>query len=211
MHVMLVEDEYLLNKAITKYLISKGIKVDSYLDGLEAIDAIGPQYDVFVFDIDIPKISGIEILEQVTKLYPTLPVIMISATIDINMITKAYKKGCNDYLKKPFDIKELELKINAFTRNKGKAIDLGNNISYNKENQELKYDDKSTILTHNEHLFLLLLISNRGKVVQHEDIEMTVWGIDANNMHLRQLVSRLRSKLPKNLIQNRIGEGYILI
>jgi len=208
---MLVEDEYLLNKAIKTYLTSKGMKVDAYLDGLEAIDAISPQYDVFVFDIDIPNINGIEILEQVHKLYPTLPVIMISATIDIDMITKAYEKGCDDYLKKPFDIKELELKINAFTRNKEKSIEICNNIYYNKDNLELKYDDKTIVLTQKEHLLLTLLISNRGKVVRHEDIETVVWDLDASNTNLRQLVNRLRTKLPKNLIQNRSGEGYLIV
>ena len=211
MYVMLVEDEYLLNKAIKTYLTSKGMKVDAYLDGLEAIDAISPQYDVFVFDIDIPNINGIEILEQVHKLYPTLPVIMISATIDIDMITKAYEKGCDDYLKKPFDIKELELKINAFTRNKEKSIEICNNIYYNKDNLELMYDDKTIVLTQKEHLLLTLLISNRGKVVRHEDIETVVWDLDASNTNLRQLVNRLRTKLPKNLIQNRSGEGYLIV
>lgn len=210
MHLMLVEDEYLLNKAIKTYLVSKGIKVDAFLDGFDAIDAIGPQYDIFVIDIDIPHINGIEILEQVHKLYPSLPVIMISATIDMNIITKAYKKGCSDYLKKPFDIKELELKIKSFTRNNKQEIKIAENLYYDKDKQELKYDENVILLTQKENIFLSLLILNRGKVVRHEIIELAVWGVDSDNTHLRQLVNRLRSKLPENLIQNRIGEGYII-
>lgn len=208
---MLVEDEYLLNKTITTYLTSKGKKVDAYLDGLDAINAIGPQYDVFVFDIDIPNINGIEILEQVKKSCPTLPVIMISATIDMDMVTKAYEKGCNDYLKKPFDIKELDLKINAFTRTNTQLIELNNSFTYNKEKKELECDGEPINLTKNENIFLALLILNRGKVVLNEDIETTIWGIDSENTYLRQLINRLRVKLPKDLIQNRIGEGYIIL
>lgn len=211
MHVMLVEDEYLLNKAIKTYLISKGIKVDAFLDGFDAIDAIGPQYDVFVLDIDLPYINGIDILEQVHKLYPSLPVIMISATVDMDTVTKAYEKGCSDYLKKPFDIKELELKINAFTRNNKQEIKISEDVYYDKDKRELKYDNRVIQLTQKENIFLNLLILNRGKIVVHEDIELAIWGTDTSTTHLRQLVSRLRSKLPKNLIQNRIGEGYIII
>lgn len=207
---MLVEDEYLLNKAIKTYLVSKGIKVDAFLDGFDALDSIGPQYDIFVIDIDLPHIDGIEILEQVHKFYPSLPVIMISATIDMNIITKAYKKGCSDYLKKPFDIKELELKIKSFTRNNKQEIKVTENLYYDKDKQELKYDDKVILLTQKENIFLSLLILNRGKVVRHENIELSIWGVDSGNTHLRQLVNRLRSKLPENLIQNRIGEGYII-
>lgn len=210
MHLMLVEDEYLLNKTIKTYFIGKGIQVDAFLDGLDAIDAIGPQYDIFIIDIDIPKINGIEILEQVHKLYPSLPVIMISATIDMSIITKAYKKGCSDYLKKPFDIKELELKINAFTRNNKKEIKITEHMYYDKDKKELKYDHKVIALTQKENFFLSLLILNRGKVVSREDIELTVWGLDSDKTHLRQLVNRLRSKLPENIIQNRQGEGYII-
>lgn len=207
---MLVEDEYLLNKAIKTYLVSKGIKVDAFLDGFDAVDAIGPQYDIFVIDIDIPYINGLEILEQVHKIYPSLPVIMISATIDMDIITKAYKKGCSDYLKKPFDIKELELKIKSFTRNHKQEIKIAENVYYYKDKQELKYDDKVILLTQKENIFLSLLILNRGKVVEHENIELSVWGVDSDSTHLRQLVNRLRNKLPDNLIQNRIGEGYII-
>ena len=210
MHVMLVEDEYLLNKAIKTYLISKGIKVDAFLDGLDAIDAIGPQYDIFVLDIDIPHINGIEILEQVKKLYPLLPVIMISATIDMKMIEKAYNNGCQDYLKKPFDIKELELKINAFTRINKEKIELGKNVYYDKNNKELTFDDKTTILTQKEHVFLSLLILNRGYIVSNDTIEISIWGMETEKAHIRQLVNRLRTKLPKDFIQNRVSEGYMI-
>ncbi|MEA3372915.1 MAG: response regulator transcription factor [Campylobacterota bacterium] len=210
MKLMLVEDEYLLNKAIKTYLKSKGFEVDSFLDGLEAIDAIGSGYDLFVIDIDIPQLNGIDILERIRLLYPTLPVIMISATIDMEMIAKAYTKGCSDYLKKPFDIKELELKIRAFTRLLEEKIDLGGEISYDKGVQQLNYRDEVIVLTPKEHLFVSLLIGNRGRIVPHEQIEFAVWGSDVDAAHLRQLVNRLRKKLPIDFIQNRIGEGYII-
>ncbi|MDB2562304.1 response regulator transcription factor [Sulfurimonas sp.] len=211
MQIMLVEDEYVLNKAIKTYFISKGMKVDAFLDGLEAIDALSPKYDIFILDIDIPHINGIEILEQIHKTFPTTPVIMISATIDMDMISNAYKKGASDYLKKPFDIKELELKIGVFTAKHKQKVKLAENIFYDKDSQLLECDGQEVILTQKEHIFLSLLVVNQGSVVPHEAIETVVWGIDIQSSHLRQLVNRLRNKLPQDLIQNRIGEGYIIL
>jgi len=209
MKIMLIEDEYLLNKAIRTYLNSKGFRIESFLDGLEAVDAISNGYDLFIIDIDIPHITGIEILEQIRKLYLDIPVIIISATVDMSMITQAYAKGCNDYLKKPFDIKELELKIRAFTRNISNVIDLGKDIFYDKESSLLRYKDEFITLTSHEQKFILLLTENRGRTVTHEYIESSIWGSDTS--HLRQLVSRLRKKLPFDIIKNRIGEGYIIV
>ena len=209
MKIMLIEDEYLLNKAIRTYLNSKGFRIESFLDGLEAVDAISNGYDLFIIDIDIPHITGIEILEQIRKLYLDIPVIIISATVDMSMITQAYAKGCNDYLKKPFDIKELELKIRAFTRNISNVIDLGKDIFYDKESNLLRYKDEFITLTSHEQKFILLLTENRGRTVTHEYIETAIW--DTQTPHLRQLVNRLRKKLPFDIIQNRIGEGYIIV
>jgi len=208
MRLMLIEDEYLLNKAIKTYLNSKNFEVESYLDGLEAIDNLCNCFDLFIIDIDLPKITGIEILEHIREIYPNIPVIIISATIDMNMITKAYTKGCNDYLKKPFDIKELELKILAFTRNVSSEFELAQNLLYDKNTQIIKYNDEIISLTTHENKFLSLLTDNHKSTVKHEYIESAIWGIQTP--HLRQLVNRLRNKIPLDIIQNRIGEGYIL-
>ncbi len=210
MKLMLVEDEYLLNKTIRSYLSSRGFKIDGFLDGLEAIDAVGSGYDLFIVDIDIPEINGIAILEHIRTLYPHTPVIMISATIDMAMVTKAYTSGCSDYLKKPFDIKELELKIKAFTHSVDK-IALGDEIFYEKEAQQLLYKEEQIPLTSQENTFLLLLLDNRGRVVPNEKIEMTIWGIDNYKPPLRQLINRLRKKIPVDIVENRIGEGYIIV
>ena len=206
MKLMLVEDEYLLNKTIKTYLESRGFKVDGFLDGQEAIDAISNEYDVFILDIDIPKISGIEILEYIRSIYAKVPIIIISATIDMQMITEAYTKGCDDYLKKPFDIKELELKICAFTREIRQDIELAQNLIYNKNTRCIKYNDEDIVLSMNEKIFISLLVENKGSFVSSETIERAIW--DVNVAHLRQLVSRFRKKIPLDFIQNSVGEGY---
>ncbi len=210
MKIMLVEDEYLLNKTITTYLVSKGFSVDSYSDGNTALEALRQNHLLYILDIDLPEIDGVTLLESIRDLYPEKPVIMISATIDINTISKAYNNGCNDYLKKPFDIKELELKIRAFMRMYEKRILLADGLEYDPVHHRLFFNDDELILTQKELSCLDLLISNRGHIVSHDQVELAVWGSDADTAHLRQLVNRLRKKLPVDIIQNRIGERYLI-
>ncbi len=210
MKLMLVEDEYLLNKAIKSYLSSLGYSVDGFTDGVAALECIADAYDLFILDIDIPNISGIELLEEIRRLYINVPIIIISATIDMGMITQAYTKGCNDYLKKPFDIKELALKIEAFTRQVSKMVNIKEELVYDKERHILLFKEEMIVLTKLEQKFLFTLLENRDRVVSHELLESVVWENSEKQPHLRQLVNRLRKKLPFDIIENRVGEGYIL-
>jgi two-component system, OmpR family, response regulator len=84
-------------------------------------------------------------------------------------------------------------------------------LFYEKEAQQLLHKDKRIVLTPQENIFLQLLIDNRGRVVHNEKIEVAIWGIDNSKPPLRQLVNRLRKKIPENIIENRIGEGYIIV
>ncbi len=210
MNIMLVEDEYLLNKSIVSYLRNEGYEVDSYTDGLKALDALKKNHSIYVLDIDIPEINGVTLLECIRKLYPDKPVIMISATIDIEMIELSYASGCNDYLKKPFNIKELVLKIETLTRTHIKTIKLNDVLSYDPAAHRVMIKDEELTLTSKELKCFDVLVSNRGYVVTHHQIEDSVWGLESDRGHVRQLVNRLRKKLPDGIIENRVGEGYMI-
>jgi len=210
MKIMLVEDEYLLNQTITDYLRHKGYNVDNYTDGLEAIEAIKDNHVMYILDIDIPEIDGITLLESIRKIYPDKPIIMISATIDIDMVSTAYNTGCNDYLKKPFDILELELKIRSLLGTYSQGIELVDGLFYDTLHQQLFIDGKEVILTFKERVCFELLAINRGRLVTNEQIEMAVWGGQTETNHVRQLIKRLRDKVPNDIIKNRIAEGYII-
>ncbi|MDP3266218.1 MAG: response regulator transcription factor [Sulfuricurvum sp.] len=211
MKIFLLEDDYLLNKAITKYLTGKGFTVGAYYNGTEAIKAITDDFDVMVLDIDVPQLNGITVMEEIRKLYPTKPIIMISATIDIDTISKAYEKGCNDYMKKPFDIRELELKIRTFKKDTTNSIQIFERLEYTLDDQRLLYNSCEIALTPKEKRLFHLLVENKGRTVSLELLERTIWGMNAEAIHLRQLVARLRKKLPDNCIQNRTGSGYCIL
>lgn len=211
MKIFLLEDDYLLNKAINQYLTSKGFTVSSFYNGIDAIKAITEGYDLIILDIDIPQLNGITVMEEVRKLYPAKPVIMISATIDIDMISKAYEKGCNDYMKKPFDIRELELKIRAFIHTNAHSILLLEGLEYIVPDQRIVYYSCEIALTPMEKKLFHILVENKGRTVSLEILERGIWGMNGDTVHLRQLVARLRKKLPENTIQNHTGSGYCIV
>lgn len=210
MKIFLLEDDYLLNKAINQYLVSKGFAVSSFYNGTEAVQAITDDYDLMILDIDIPQLNGITVMEEIRKLYPTKPVIMISATIDIDMISKAYEKGCNDYMKKPFDIRELELKIRTFSKTTTNTIALIDGLEYILSDQRLLHHSREIALTPMEKKLFHLLVENKGRTISMELLERGIWGMNDDAVHLRQLVARLRKKLPDDTIENRTGSGYCI-
>ena len=114
MKILLLEDNKKLNEAISKRLKLKGYNVLSFLDGEEAYEAITDGFSCFVLDINVPNIDGIKILKKIREFYSGLPVIIISASVELDVIKQAYEFGCNDFLKKPFFIDELEIKIERY-------------------------------------------------------------------------------------------------
>ena len=114
MKILLLEDNKKLNETITKRLGMKGYSVLSIIDGAEAFEKITDGFSCFILDINVPNIDGIKILKKIREYYQTLPVIIISASVELDVIKQAYDFGCNDFLKKPFFIDELEIKIEKF-------------------------------------------------------------------------------------------------
>jgi DNA-binding response OmpR family regulator len=210
-NLFLLEDDYLLNKAITQYFRSKGFQVSSFHSGADALSAIGDNFSLIILDIDIPDINGLTVLEEIRALHHTKPIIMISATIDIDMISKAYEKGCNDYMKKPFDIRELEFKIHALVQPSLETIRINDHLEYRSTDQQLFHNGQEVVLTPKEKKLLHSLIENKGRCLTIEQLERIIWGSNGEAVHLRQLIARLRKKLPNNTIENRNGSGYCIV
>jgi len=137
---------------------------------------------------------------------------MISAIIDIEKIREAYKQGCDDYIKKPFDIDELIFKIERIDEQNLHSIKkLDQNTTFCSHKKELFVKNIQCDLTKNERYFLHLLIENIGNTITHEQIEDFIYkGTSKSPDAIRSMVKRLRKKLPENIIQNNIEEGYFI-
>jgi len=210
MKILLLEDNKRLNETIVKRLESKDFEVHSFEDGQKAYDAIDNGYTCFILDINVPSLDGTELLKKIREYNIDTPVIIISSTVELDVIKNAYGYGCNDYLKKPFFIDELEIKIEKLCNFDKDIIDISNSYKFNFKDSVLEIDGESEHLSRKERLLLNLLLAQRGKVVSFDTIQAIVWeGNFASIDSIRSLVRRLRKKIPIDCIETSVDVGYL--
>jgi len=209
MKILLLEDNERLNNSIVKRLELKGYKIDAFTDGNDALDKIYNGYDCFILDINVPSIDGISILKEIRETYSTIPILIISSSIDLDTIKNAYGFGCSDYLKKPFYIDELEVKIEMLCQLNSDIIKLSDRFTYDIKKRELFQNSLLVKLTKKETLLLDQFIKNKNKTLSYNSILNYVWEGDvATTDSLRTLVMRLRKKIPKESLETIVDFGY---
>ena len=207
MKIFLLEDDFSLNKIIKLSLVNRGFFVDSFTDGYKAVDAIlNSKHDLYILDLNVLGFDGHKVLEFIRKDDLTVPIIMISAEIDIENI------------KKPFDFEELFLRIQYHLshikkdENQDFIIDLGYDFRFNLLEQTLHKSKHEIELTSKEKLLLSLLVKNINNCVTNEMIHEYVW--DSKEMEavsMRTIVHKLKKKLKNGMVINLRGVGYKLI
>ena len=212
MKILLLEDELMLNNAISEYLKNIGHMVESFCDGQEVLDNVNSSYDLLVLDINVPSIDGFEILELLNKQKLYIPTIFISALIDIEDISKAYDLGCREYIKKPFHLGELGIKINQILKkeqNNTSHIRFSENYSYAKDKQTLYFNGEPQNLTKKQLEIIHFLALNINMIVDFERFRMDIWdGEIIDNPTIRAEISRLKKALKEDFIKNIRGLGY---
>ena len=212
MKILLLEDNKRLSNLIIEALEEKNYKVDWFEDGKIALESIYNGYDCFILDINVPGLDGLTLLKELRDMNKTTPAIIISANVELETIKDAYVKGCDEYIKKPFYIYELELKLDKLCKRKDENLKLLNDFIYDIEKEKL-FDEKNeeVKLAKKEILLFNLFAKNLEKVITFEQIEQYVWEGDlTTNENIRALVKRLRKKLPIDTIISQGGMGYIL-
>ncbi len=206
--VLLVEDDLQLAKIIKRILETKGFDVELVDDGLKAVDKIKERaFDLYLIDINIPNISGLELVKYIRELYDDGFIIMITASVDEYYFEKAYEYGCDDYIKKPFHITELEVRIKHLL-NKEKSFTF-DEYEFRFEDNELFKNGKRIPLRKKEKRLLNILLKNANRTVYNQKIIDYVWeGEKKDNYPLRQLVNELRKKFEKDYIKTVVGIGY---
>ena len=210
MKILLLEDNKRLNETIVKRLEAKGFSVDSFTDGIKAYEAIDNGYICFVLDINVPSLDGIELLKRIREFNEDTPVIIISSTVELDIIKNSYNYGCNDYIKKPFFIDELEIKIEKLCNFDHDIIEIYNGCNFNFKDSILEVGNQIEHLSRKERLLLNLLLAHRGKVVSFDTIQAIVWeGNFASIESIRSLVRRVRKKIPHDCIETAVDVGYL--
>lgn len=217
--VLIIDDDTELGNLMNMALKLSGYNVhfQSSLIGVEAIiEQFAPS--IIVLDVEIGRENGIEKANKIVKAYPDIPVLFISSHTDIDNITKGISVGGVGYLKKPFEIQELEVYINRFATkpNTDQLVPIGA-YSLNLFNQQLIYKQEHVKnLSPMENNGLLLLIKNKNKIVARQQFYEVLWGTNLEigmEATLNNLILKLRKLLEKDskiTIKTIKFKGYIL-
>jgi DNA-binding response OmpR family regulator len=215
MKILLLEDDQLLNNAIHKFLTLKGHKVHGFRDGESAKKSIEENpYDLLILDINVPHINGLTLCEEIQKKKIQIHTIFISAIIDIEDISRAFDMGCHDYLKKPFHLKELELRIDRLLQSNyvpQTHLRLSPNYSLDLENGILSFQGETQILSERHQKIMMLLAKNRNRVVDYYLFQEYAWdGMQVETPTIRAEINRLKKLLKEDIIVNIRNIGYMI-
>ena len=214
MKILLLEDELMLQNSIIEYLDTLGHKCTTFIDGINAKEALDTDiFDLLIFDINVPSLNGLELFEYLKKNNCNTPVIFISALTDINNISDAFTLGAADYIKKPFHLKELGIrveKVSKSMKDKNRLhILVSKNYSYSKDDNCLYFNDIPQELTKKQLEIVHHLSINAGTIVSCELLREYVWnGSLVSDATIRTEISRLKKSLKEEFIQNHKGLGY---
>ena len=215
MKILLLEDDKLLNNAISTYLSETGHQVESFRDGRKAYVTLkNENFDLLILDINVPGIDGLSLLEKLQVLKIQIPTIYISALIGIEDISRAFDLGCYDYLKKPFHLKELTLRINKLLKTsqvKQEHFRLSKNYSFDMQTQTLYFQNEPQPLAQRKIQILALLSQNRSRVVNYDMFREYVYNNhEIDNATIVSEVNRLKKSLKEECIVNIRAIGYTI-
>jgi DNA-binding response OmpR family regulator len=221
MKILLVEDDYDVAKNVCEYLEAASHEVEIAPDGLIGLDCVTRErYDCVILDIGLPRLTGIQLCERIRNLgFSDLPVLMLTAMGNLSYKEEAYEAGADDYLVKPFALKELELRLTALIRRitgtkTGKQLQVGD-LTYNVMTQEVSRADKNIELTATSRVILELLMRNSHRVVSKQEIEQAVWddppeSTDLVRIHIHTLREAIDKPFSIPLLHTIRGMGYRL-
>ena len=207
MDILLLEDDKILCESLQEYLEKAGYRVDAVTRGEVVYDlTFEKQYDLYIFDVNVPDISGFEVLRELRNAEDETPAFFITALVDINSITEGFAVGAEDYIKKPFDPQELLLRIQRKYGTDKETILYGN-LQYEPQERVLKQDGRVIGLGDVQSNLFHELMTHQGEVVESYTLMDHLEFANANA--LRVNIAKLKKRLGLEIVNIR-GRGYML-
>ena len=215
MKILLLEDDYLYKVSIKEFLQELDFIVDDFENGNDALDAVfTSSYDLLLLDIRVPGVDGFSLVETVRKEGLNTPIIILTSLTDITNLSRGYDLGCNDYIRKPFDLIELKFRIEQLIKNScfrtlddiiqiplEYEFDVKKNILYKKNGQ--------IDLSFKESELVSFLVQNRGFFVSIETLHERIWeNKEISYSDIRMCIKRIREKTCKDFIKTKRFVGY---
>ncbi len=215
MKILYLEDDVTLSETVEEYLEDEGFEVYSVYDGDEALDIIYTQnFDLLLLDVNVPGINGFELLKDLREANVLTPAIFTTSLNSIDDLSKGYLVGADDYLKKPFLLKELLFRVNALLKREFKSqseiVQVSPTTEFNTRTNELIVSGNAVSINPKESLLLKLFLKQKNQCVTFETIFQNVWSYDEehSDMSLRTYIKNLRKHLGKEHIISIKKVGY---
>jgi len=212
--ILLMEDDAVLSDILLDFL-SESFDIDYAFNADEVYKQIeSNKYDIFIFDINVAGKTGLELLAELREFNDTTPTIIITAYTDTKHLKEAFELGAHDYIKKPFELEELQARIQntqkLFNIENETKISISENIIFTPELREIKNIDKATCLSQKDTDILLYFINNSKRVVTNEELTQNIWDFDniPSDATIRSHIRTLREIIGKDKIQTLRGVGY---
>lgn len=214
--ILLLEDDLSLSEIIAEFLSEEGYEITICHDAESALnEAYERHYDLWIFDVKVPLGNGFSVLNELRMAERKSPCIFITSLNTTKDLKEGFRVGCDDYLKKPFELAELALRVRAllkrnFAHKNEDYEDLGGGFKFSISSQNLYHFDKLIPLPSKEMKLLALLLQNKDRFLSTEEIFDRLWEFDEepSGLSLRVYVKNLRKILGKEKIINQRGRGY---
>ena len=220
--ILLVEDEKKIADSLQKGLSEQNYSVEVAYDGLTGKKLFeNGSFDLVILDINLPGMNGYDLCKKIRNRNTYIPIVMLTALNATDNKIEGFDAGADDYIVKPFDFKELLVRLRALLKRVYQNIPIGNvlkvsDLVMNLDSREVYRSGNGISLTAKEFQLLEYLVRNKNKVVSRADIALNVWDIDFDtktnviDVYVNFLRKKLDNDFDKKLIHTQVGTGYIL-
>lgn len=215
MKILLMEDDVVLSDILLDFL-RESWQVDYAYNAQEVYDKLeNIKYNLFIFDINVAGQSGLELLKELREFNNTTPTIIITAYTDTDYLKQAFEFGACDYIKKPFDLEELNARIlNAktiFNIENNTQVEIGINLYFNASKKQILNEGKIFTIGTKDSNILEYFLKNQKRVITNEELTQNIWDFDKipSDATIRSHIRTLRELIGKNKINTVRGSGYI--
>lgn len=214
MKILLMEDDAVLSDILLDYL-RESWSVDYAFNSEEVYKKLDSnRYDLFIFDINVAGKNGLELLAQLREFNDTTPTIIITAYTDTSYLKKAFELGAHDYIRKPFELEELDARIQntqkLFNIDSSAEVSITKDILFNAQTRTIIKDSQEYILSQKDSEILSYFVKNRQRVITNEELTQNIWDFDhiPSDATIRSHIRTLREIIGKEKILTIRGVGY---
>ena len=213
--ILLLEDDLNLSETVAEYFDEQGFEVVCVYDGDDAISSIYENhFDLLLLDVNVPNKNGFDVLKEIRAQNNNVPAIFTTSLNSMNSLEEGYISGCDDYIRKPFQLRELLFRVQTILKRefsqKSDVINITDDITFNSISNELKQNDEEIKLNLKELKLLKFFLQHPNELLAHDRIYDHVWDYDEeySDNSLRTYIKNLRKILGKDKIVSLKKLGY---